>query len=53
MVEITEVAPHSRAARQGIRPGDMLHSINGHEIRDVLDYRFFLAESEISHRPFL
>ncbi len=48
MVEITEVAPHSRAARQGIRPGDMLHSINGHEIRDVLDYRFFLAESEIS-----
>ena len=48
MVEITEVAPHSRAARQGIRPGDMLHSINGHEIRDVLDYRFFLAESDIS-----
>lgn len=41
MVEITEVAPHSRGARQGIQPGDMLHSINGHEIRDVLDYRFF------------
>lgn len=48
MVEITEVAPHSRGARQGIQPGDMLHSINGHEIRDVLDYRFFLAEKNIS-----
>ncbi len=48
MVQITEVAAHSRAAKQGICSGDVLLSINGHEIRDVLDYRFFLAEKNIS-----
>ncbi|MCI8611462.1 MAG: DUF512 domain-containing protein [Clostridiales bacterium] len=48
MVPITEVAAHSRAARQGICSGDVLLSINGHEIQDVLDYRFFLAEKNIS-----
>ena len=41
MVQITEIAAHSRAAKQGICSGDILLSINGHEIRDVLDYRFF------------
>lgn len=48
MVQITEIAAHSRAAKQGICSGDILLSINGHEIRDVLDYRFFLAEKNIS-----
>ena len=48
MVQITEVAAQSRAAKQGICSGDVLLSINGHEIRDVLDYRFFLAEKNIS-----
>ncbi len=48
MVQITEVAAHSRAAKRGICPGDTLLTINGHEIRDVLDYRFFLAEKNIS-----
>ncbi len=47
MVTITEVAPHSRADRAGILPGDRLFSINFREIRDVLDYRFFLAERTV------
>ena len=48
MVEITEVAARSRAEKHGICAGDMLLRINGHEIRDVLDYRFYLAEQNVS-----
>ena len=44
MVKITCVDEKSRAARAGILPGDVLCSIGGREIRDVLDYRFFLTE---------
>ena len=47
MVKITSVEPNSRAARAGIQPGDELCSINGEEIRDVLDYRFYLADKTI------
>ena len=47
MVEITGVFPHSRAARAGIREGDILLEINGYAIRDVLDYRFRLAEEKV------
>lgn len=48
MVTIKEVEKHSRAARAGIRPGDILLALNGHEIADVLDYRFYLAEKKIA-----
>ena len=48
MVEITGVLPHSRAARAGIIPGDYLLEINSHIIRDVLDYRFRLAEEKVT-----
>ena len=47
MVAITSVARRSRAARAGILAGDFLVSINGNEITDVLDYRFYLAEENI------
>ncbi len=47
MVTVTEVTPRGRAAKRGIRVGDVLVAINGHEIRDVLDYRFYLAEETI------
>lgn len=47
MVEITGVLPHSRAARADIRTGDILISINGYDINDVLDYRFRLAENKV------
>ena len=48
MVTVTEVVRRSRAARRGVRVGDILVSINGHAIRDVLDYRFYLAEERLT-----
>lgn len=45
MVKICDVAPRSRARKKKIKVGDMLVSINGREIRDVLDYRFYLADN--------
>lgn len=48
MVKITEVAKNSRAAKKGVLAGDVLVSINGREISDVLDYRFFLTNTEIT-----
>ena len=47
MVKITVVEAGSRAERAGVLPGDELVSINGEEIRDVLDYRFYLADKTI------
>lgn len=48
MVKITGVAPRSRAERAGIVAGDTLISINENEIRDVLDYRFYLTERSVT-----
>ena len=48
MVKITEVAKNSRAAKKGVLAGDVLVSINEREISDVLDYRFFLTNTEIT-----
>lgn len=50
MVTITSVMPKSRAAKAGIVSGDILVSINGREINDVLDYRFHLANESIDVR---
>ena len=47
MVKITFVEPRSRAHRCGILAGDILLSINGNEINDVLDYRFYLTERSV------
>ena len=46
-VRIDSVEAGSRAARAGIQAGDVLVSINGHDIVDVLDYRFFETEREL------
>ncbi len=43
MVKITIVDKNSRAQRVGICENDILVSISGREINDVLDYRFHLA----------
>ena len=43
MVKIKDVEKPSAAYRRGIRPNDLLVSINGNEICDVLDYRFYLT----------
>ncbi len=39
---IDAVAPGSPAARAGVRPGDRALRLNGHPLRDVLDYQFYL-----------
>ena len=47
MVKITAVDKGSRSAKRGILSGDVLLKINGNEIRDVLDYRFYLTERHV------
>ena len=48
MVTITAVTPGTLAAKKGILPGDILISVNEHEINDVLDYRFYLTEKQLT-----
>lgn len=47
MVTIKAVVPGGIAARAGLRSGDLLCSANGHAIRDVLDYRFYLTDTAV------
>ena len=47
MVKIESVNEGSLSARAGVRSGDMLVAINGNAIRDVLDYRFYLADVSV------
>ena len=48
MVTKTDVERGSLACKNGIRAGDILISVNGHDIRDVLDYRFRLTEKKVT-----
>lgn len=48
MVKITHVYERSRADKRGVMAGDILTHINENEINDVLDYRFYLAEREVT-----
>ena len=48
MLEISSVLPGSTAARAGIKAGDRLVSVNGHEVRDSIDYQFFTADDRFS-----
>ena len=48
MVTVTAVAKGSIADRIGIQTNDVLLAINGHEINDVLDYRFYLTDTAIT-----
>ena len=48
MVTISEVDKNSPADKVGIQAGDVLCAINSHPIGDILDYRFFLTEREIT-----
>ncbi len=48
VVKITSVDKKSRAEKAGIRPFDVLLAINGHEINDVLDYGFYLADKNVT-----
>jgi putative radical SAM enzyme (TIGR03279 family) len=44
---ITRVKPGSPAEVAGFQAGDVIRSINGHTLRDVLDYRFYSADEEL------
>ncbi|MBE6769977.1 MAG: DUF512 domain-containing protein [Ruminococcaceae bacterium] len=46
-VVIGEVIKGSPACRAGIKAGDTLISLNGEEIVDVLDYRFYQNDSKV------
>ena len=48
MVIITAVERGSSADKNGIKSGDKLVSVNGNEINDVLDYRFYIMEKRLS-----
>ena len=46
--KITSIDPHSPAERAKLRVGETLLSINGREIADVLDYRFYGYEPKLT-----
>lgn len=48
MVKILSVTHGGLAFGAGICDGDTLFRINGHEINDVLDYRFYLTDTSLS-----
>ena len=45
---VREVVPESPADKAGLQPGDLLRTINGHLIRDLVDYRFYVADEELT-----
>jgi putative radical SAM enzyme (TIGR03279 family) len=44
---VGHVEPGSIAHELGLEPGDEVVSINGHALRDVIDYRFYGAEEDL------
>ncbi len=45
---VREIVPGSPAERAGLQPGDLLESINGHLIRDFIDFTFYSADETLS-----
>lgn len=45
--QVARVVPGSLADEAGLRAGDRVLSVNGHILRDVIDYRFYAAEDEL------
>ena len=47
MIKITAIEQGSIAEELKLRPGDVLQSVNGKEINDRLDYRFYQSHEEV------
>jgi putative radical SAM enzyme (TIGR03279 family) len=45
---VREVVPESPADRAGLQPGDLIRTINGKMLRDLIDYRFYAADEELT-----
>ena len=45
---VREVVPESPADRAGLQPGDLIRTVNGQTIRDLVDYRFYVADEELT-----
>ena len=48
MVKINSVMHGSPCDKHGIQSGDTLARINGHDIKDVLDYMYYAADTDIT-----
>ena len=48
MVKINSIIPGSPAAKVGLAEGDLLSKINGHGVKDVLDYMYYAAETSVT-----
>ncbi len=44
---VSDIVPGGIAEELGIRPGDKLLAIDGHEIEDIFDYQFYVEDEEI------
>ncbi len=47
-VEIEAIMPGSAAETEGLLPGDLLLSINGHRLNDAIDFMFYRNEPELN-----
>uniref|UniRef100_UPI0004DF183F PDZ domain-containing protein n=1 Tax=Chloroflexus sp. MS-G TaxID=1521187 RepID=UPI0004DF183F len=45
---IASVAAHSLGEAIGLQPGDVVVAIDGQRLRDVIDYRFAIAEERVT-----
>ncbi|NOY77829.1 MAG: hypothetical protein GXO76_08165, partial [Calditrichaeota bacterium] len=50
LMKIKAVAPNSIAEKIDLRPGDNLLELNGHPLRDVIDYRFYGSDDILELR---
>ena len=46
--EIQNIDPGGLGARAGLRPGDTVLSVNGHPLRDVIDFQFYAADDLVT-----
>lgn len=46
-VTIDSVTPQSKLWNKGVRSGDRLLRVNGHQVLDFLDYQFYLSEEKL------